>query len=212
MRWWSGWYPDEVHFWIYNEIKARSRDKAPSLVQDDQSDVRGRPPRKNGMSNGVAQFIRGIIIINKTINKAVRFISFSWSDSSRPIHWHAHTTTTISISNNPTNTNTTNINPTTTKPTTTTKWQGCRTRWWRSKGSTTVIIATKRSRRRGGPASSRASPKGEDDEIFDVTSYYCSETNHPGPHQIPSSGPTKWSRLINMRTISGIRKHTILKE
>ena len=140
--------------WIYNEIKARSRDKAPSLVQDDQSDVRGRPPRKNGMSNGVAQFIRGIIIINKTINKAVRFINFSWCDSSRPIHWHAHTTTTISISNNPTNTN----------PTTTPKWQGCRTRWWRSKGSTTVIIATKRSRRRGGPASSRASPKGEDDD------------------------------------------------
>ena len=184
--------------WIYNEIKARSRDKAPSLVQDDQSDVRGRPPRKNGMSNGVAQFIRGIIIINKTIHKAVRFISFSWSDSSRPIHWHAHTTTnTISINTN---------------PTTTTKWQGCRTRWWRSKGSTTVIIATKRSRRRGGPASSRASPKGEDDEIFDITSYYSSDTNHPGPHQIPSSGPTKWSRLINMRTISGIRKHTILKE
>jgi len=28
--------------------------------KDDQSDVRGRPPRKNGMSNGVAQFIRGL--------------------------------------------------------------------------------------------------------------------------------------------------------
>ena len=55
-----------MHFLVFEiKIKARSRDKAPSLVQDDQSDVRGRPPRKNGMSNGVAQFIRGIMV-NKT--------------------------------------------------------------------------------------------------------------------------------------------------